>query len=233
MSSQSNQKMLNYYSVKFVIVPPADSSQNGELFKWFNSSRSDYIRLLNSQKWLKNVSENNGDYEVYENLKFSPRGVLSSKPMKTLTSTLLNSSLYVGKINDKNIREVRVSAAFDPGWKAYVVPASYLLSNCSDLISNRLSCKMTNGISLVAKSQLAHWASLKPRKGDGNSLFFSISSKDSKNIRSHHAPAAIVVVFGQLLILNLLMLVSYFLVCLMVLYALIAFRRTYRTNKNL
>jgi hypothetical protein len=76
------------------IYDDADNPQNGELFKWFSSPRSDYIRLLNSQKWLKNVSGNSGDYEIYRNLKFGSRGILSSKSPEAVTSTLLNSSLF-------------------------------------------------------------------------------------------------------------------------------------------
>lgn len=128
LKQQNISKLIDFYSIKYLVVPIEDNKTDLEdlLFWHYSKPRSFYVENLNSLDNLKKIDVGAGSLEVYENIDFRPRIYITNEietinhdiPVKNVNFTIRSSSKY--SIVIENVIQpfyLNFSEAFHPGWK--------------------------------------------------------------------------------------------------------------------
>jgi len=126
-NSLSNQ-LFDNSSIKYVIVPIQDISNDDDFFKYYGN-RKNFIEVLNNVPYLHKISINTKELVVYENYKYRPHiyttqqneSILNEVSYTQASSIFKNPTEYT--ISLKKVMEPRYinfSETFHPDWKMRV-----------------------------------------------------------------------------------------------------------------
>jgi len=201
LGSVVGRKVLQKYSIRYLILPPPDSPDTGIFYLYYGEPRSFYLKWLNNQRWLTKVPNISEGYNVYRVTQSSTTPLIDEiTNVKSGVSAVINSSLLVGKIN-RNLRvgdSVSVSMLNNQNWHAYLVPLKELAGVCQ-LSGTRINhCKVGSGFTLLLNSWLSGWQPLSHEVGSVGQLKFRVSAASLKQVGSVKGtgPEGIILVFG-------------------------------------
>lgn len=202
IGSLRGQMVLEQYLVRYIILPPPDSSNSGVLYANYGEPRSFYQSWLSHQRWLVRVRGFRGGYSIFRFTK--PRvDSLVRQGNRGITgqSDVINSSLIVGLITSPVATRTlfNVSMAYNPDWRAFVVPRSDLSGLCKVSGPRFRSCDIGSGLGVVDKASVSKYQLGQPRRGAGSVLQFELTSGAAKRINALEKTggAALVLVFGN------------------------------------
>jgi hypothetical protein len=197
LTSKKFQDAISLYSVKYLIVPPADSKNNGQLFLWYGEPRSYYVSLLNSQSWLKKINSRSGNYEMYLNLNFRNHYFVRATGDASVHSGIINSSVYAASINNykKTFRSITVGVTFDQGWRAYAVPLKIISSYCT-LIKNEISsCRVSSASNLLSTLHKYNGTFSDPHADANDALSFNFRGHET--LKKYKDKFGVIFVYGE------------------------------------
>ncbi len=126
---KDSQQLLNQSSIKYIIVPLADTTNDDNFFPLFGKSRNDYLKILNQTKYLKKVNSSQNKVAIYENPSYRPHiyttnqktSLYKNTPFKTVTYNPISNSEY--KITIANVTRpfyLQFTDSFHPDWRIHV-----------------------------------------------------------------------------------------------------------------
>lgn len=117
--------LLNISSVKYVVIPLIDKSNDDNFYDTYGS-RAKYITALNNLNYLKKVNEDFKEILIYENIHYHPHLYFTDKvesldenlPYSNITYKRINATQY--KVEVKNLKYkayLNFSERYHPDWK--------------------------------------------------------------------------------------------------------------------
>ena len=202
LGSSMGKKVLEDYSVRYLILPPPDSFNSGVLYSNYGEPRSFYSRWIRRQRWLVSISNAKDGYGIFRVVlpKVTPL-LMVGRNVGTVVASVINSSVIVGRV----VKRVKSGFAFDvsmsynAGWHAYVVPDGMLDSVCSPTTGEGLGCHIGSASRLFEDPTWSKFRPLNARMGAEGRLTFSLTENAAQriNVLEQSGGAAVLVVFDN------------------------------------
>ena len=201
LGAAKGRRVLESYSVRYLVLPPSDSSNTSPLYFYYGEPRKFYLTWLEHQRWLKKIHGIGDGYSVYRVDSPKVSGLVTGlNTAKNKQTFMINSGLLVAATarEPRVGSTVSVSMLYNRSWRAYLVPLRELDSVCHVTDRRVNSCAVSSGLPLLLNSWLGGWQPIGAEIGPAGELKFRVTSASLANIKSARGtgPVGIVMVFG-------------------------------------
>lgn len=130
-----SRRLLSNSSIKFVILPLEDISNDDDFFVFYGENRNYYAEELSKTPYLKRINANTGKIVVYENQSARPHiystlkkeTIYADIPYQKVNFTYINPTTYT--INLKNISKpfyLNFTDSYNPNWELHIGNVSWM-----------------------------------------------------------------------------------------------------------